>query len=119
MTEPAPERRAGTAGTASDTDEVFVALADPTRRQLLAALAARGEASATILAVELPVSRQAVVKHLAVLERAGLVRGSRRGREVRYTVLPERLDATARWLASLAAEWDARLAAIKRLAEGD
>jgi DNA-binding transcriptional ArsR family regulator len=104
---------------ASDTDEVFVALADPTRRQLLDALAARGEASATVLAVELPVSRQAVVKHLAVLERAGLVRGARRGREVRYTVRPERLDATARWLAGLAAEWDARLEAIKRLAEGD
>jgi DNA-binding transcriptional ArsR family regulator len=111
-------RRAGAAGTASDTDEVFVALADPTRRLLLNALAARGEASATVLAVELPVSRQAVVKHLAVLERAGLVRGSRRGREVRYTVRPERLDATARWLAGLAAEWDTRLAAIKRLAEG-
>jgi DNA-binding transcriptional ArsR family regulator len=114
VTEQAPQRRAGAAGEA---DEVFVALADPTRRQLLEVLAARGEASATILAVELPVSRQAVVKHLAVLDRAGLVRGLRRGREVRYTVRPERLDATARWLAGLAAEWDARLAAIKRLAE--
>jgi DNA-binding transcriptional ArsR family regulator len=80
-------------------------------------LAARGEASATALAAKLPVSRQAVVKHLGVLDRAGLVHGARRGREVRYTVRPERLDATARWLAGLAAEWDARLAAIKRLAE--
>ncbi|HZC99256.1 MAG TPA: metalloregulator ArsR/SmtB family transcription factor [Actinomycetes bacterium] len=96
---------------------MFVALADPTRRRLLDVLAARGEASATALAARLPVSRQAIVKHLAVLDRAGLVQGSRRGREVRYTVRPERLDATARWLASLAAEWDARLAAIKRLAE--
>ncbi|HEV8372867.1 MAG TPA: metalloregulator ArsR/SmtB family transcription factor [Actinomycetota bacterium] len=113
------ERRVGTAGEASEADEVFVALADPTRRQLLDVLAARGEASATTLAVVLPVSRQAVVKHLAVLGRAGLVRGVRRGREVRYTVRPERLDATARWLAGLAAEWDTRLAAIKRLAEAD
>jgi DNA-binding transcriptional ArsR family regulator len=101
----------------AEADEVFVALADPTRRQLLDALAARGEASATTLAAALPVSRQAVVKHLAVLDRAGLVRGTRRGREVRYMVRPDRLDATASWLAGLAAEWDARLAAIKRLAE--
>jgi hypothetical protein len=54
-----------------------------------------------------------------VLDRAGLVRGLRRGREVRYSVRPERLQATAHWLAGLAAEWDARLAAIKHLAETD
>jgi DNA-binding transcriptional ArsR family regulator len=119
VTEQSSERRAGVAGEASEADDVFVALADPTRRRLLDVLAARGEASATLLAVELPVSRQAVVKHLAVLDRAGLVRGSRRGREVRYSVRPERLDATARWLSGLAAEWDARLTAIKRLAEAD
>ncbi len=117
MTEAAPQRRVGSVGEATEADEVFVALADPTRRQLLDVLAARGEASATALAANLPVSRQAVVKHLGVLDRAGLVHGARRGREVRYTVRPERLDATARWLARLAAEWDARLAAIKRLAE--
>jgi DNA-binding transcriptional ArsR family regulator len=119
VTEPASPRRVGTAGEAAAADEVFVALADPTRRRLLDVLAARGEASATTLAAALPVSRQAVVKHLAVLDRAGLVRGARRGREVRYTVRPDRLDATAGWLAGLAAEWDARLAAIKRLAETD
>lgn len=107
------------ADTSAEADEVLVALADPTRRQLLDALAARGEASATTLAAALPVSRQAVVKHLAVLDRAGLVRGARRGREVRYMVRPDRLDATASWLAGLAAAWDARLAAIKRLAETD
>ncbi|HKG92305.1 MAG TPA: metalloregulator ArsR/SmtB family transcription factor [Gemmatimonadaceae bacterium] len=98
-------------------DEVFAALADPTRWRLLTLLAARGDGTATTLAAQLPVSRPAVVKHLTVLDRAGLVRGRRRGREVRYVVRPERLDATARWLASLAAEWDARLAAIKRIAE--
>jgi hypothetical protein len=58
-----------------------------------------------------------VVKHRAVLARAGLVEGRRAGREVRYTVRPDRLDATARWMAELASDWDARLAAIKRIAE--
>jgi len=101
------------------TDEVLSALADPTRRRVLTLLAERGEATATTLAGELPVSRVAVVKHLAVLDRAGLVEGRRAGREVRYTVRPEQLDATARWMAGLAAEWDQRLAAIKRLAEED
>ncbi|MFC5754144.1 ArsR/SmtB family transcription factor [Actinomadura rugatobispora] len=97
--------------------EVLTALADPTRRAILEVLAARGEASATTLAAGLPVSRQAVVKHLAVLDAAGLVTAHRRGREVRYTVRPERLTAMARWMAGVAAEWDARLAAIKRIAE--
>jgi DNA-binding transcriptional ArsR family regulator len=100
-----------------EADEVFAALADLTRRRILDVLAARGEATATTIAGDLPVSRQAVVKHLAILGRAGLVEGGRRGREVRYAVRPERLEATARWMAHLAAEWDARLAAIKRLAE--
>jgi DNA-binding transcriptional ArsR family regulator len=98
-------------------DEVLAALADPTRRQLLDVLAARGEATATKLATELPVSRQAVVKHLAVLDRAGLVSGGRVGREVRYSVRSQHLGATARWMAGLAADWDRRLEAIKRVAE--
>jgi DNA-binding transcriptional ArsR family regulator len=98
-------------------DSVLVALADPTRRQLLELLAAQGEATATTLAERLPVSRQAVVKHLAVLDAAGLVSGSRVGREVRYAVRPAALDATARWMTGLAADWDRRLANIKRVAE--
>ena len=98
-------------------DGVFAALADPTRWRVLNLLAERGEGTATSLAGELPVSRVAVVKHLAVLDRAGLVEGRRAGREVRYTVRPERLGDTARWMAALAAEWDARLLAIKRIAE--
>jgi DNA-binding transcriptional ArsR family regulator len=98
-------------------DGVLVALADPTRRRLLDLLAARGEATATTLAERLPVSRQAVVKHLAVLDAAGLVAGSRVGREVRYAVRSAALDATARWMASLASDWDRRLATIKRIAE--
>jgi DNA-binding transcriptional ArsR family regulator len=100
-------------------DEVFAALADPTRWRVLSLLAERGEGTATTLAGELPVSRVAVVKHLAVLDRAGLVAARRQGREVRYTVRPERLDAAARWMADIASQWDARLAAIKRLAEDE
>jgi DNA-binding transcriptional ArsR family regulator len=103
--------------TAAPAPEVFAALADPTRWRVLTLLAERGDGTATTLAGELPVSRPAVIKHLAVLDRAGLVESRRRGREVRYTVRPERLDATARDLADLAAAWDARLAAIKRMAE--
>ena len=97
--------------------EVFAALADPTRWRVLTLLAERGEATATTLAGDLPVSRVAVIKHLGVLDRAGLVESRRAGREVRYTVRPERLTATARQLNAIAGEWDARLAAIKRLAE--
>ncbi|MEV0381186.1 metalloregulator ArsR/SmtB family transcription factor [Nonomuraea sp. NPDC050643] len=104
-------------GTAEAVDSILVALADPTRRQLLDLLAAQGEATATTLAEQLPVTRQAVVKHLAVLNAAGLVTGGRIGREVRYAVRPAALDATARWMAALAAEWDRRLANIKHAAE--
>lgn len=116
-----PERHAG-AGPGAGGDavaEVFAALADPTRRRILDALAAHGEATATVLAAELPVSRQAIVKHLGVLDRAGLVAGHREGREARYRVIPERLGVTARWMDRVAAAWDTRLSAIKRLAEGE
>lgn len=98
-------------------DSVLAALADPTRRQLLDLLSALGQATATTLAPGLAISRQAVVKHLAVLDTAGLVDSTKVGREVRYAVRPEALDATARWMAALAADWDRRLAKIKRAAE--
>lgn len=100
-----------------EVDELWAAVADPTRRRLLDVLLARGETTATTLAGQLPVSRQAVAKHLAVLDRAGLVEGRRHGREVRYAVRPERLDAATRWLARVTAQWDERLAAIRRIAE--
>jgi DNA-binding transcriptional ArsR family regulator len=103
--------------TAGPLDEVLAAMADPTRRWLLEDLAARGEATATTLADDLPISRQAVVKHLAVLSRAGLVSGRRQGREMRYVVRPEGVAETARWMAGLAADWDRRLNEIKRIAE--
>lgn len=98
-------------------DDVLVAFCDPTRRRLLETLSVRGQATATALASDLPISRQAVVQHLAVLDAVGLVRGERVGRERRYELRPERLTETARWMAGLAASWDSRLAAIKRVAE--
>lgn len=98
-------------------ENVLIALADPTRRQLLNLIAARGQATATTLAAIVPVSRQAVVKHLTVLNGAGLVVSSRVGREVRYTVCPHQLSATAEWMANLAADWDRRLEWVKRVAE--
>jgi DNA-binding transcriptional ArsR family regulator len=101
----------------SEVDEVLAALADPTRRRLLDALGLRGPQTATALAAGQPVSRQAVVKHLAVLERAGVVAPRRQGREVLYSVRREPLDETARWLTERADAWSSRLAAIKRLAE--
>jgi DNA-binding transcriptional ArsR family regulator len=99
--------------------DVLAALADPTRWRVLSLLGERGGGTATSIAAELPVSRPAVIKHLAVLDRAGLVESRRAGREVRFSVRPERLEMTARDLASLASAWDSRLDAIKRLAEQD
>lgn len=104
-------------GAMEEVGSVLAALADPTRRRLLDLLAAQGAVTATMLAGRLPVSRQAIVKHLAILDDAGLVLGNRVGREVRYSLRPAGLDATTRWMSSLAAEWDRRLAAIKRAAE--
>jgi DNA-binding transcriptional ArsR family regulator len=96
---------------------VLGALADTTRRQILDRLARIGEATATTLAAEMSVTRQAVVQHLAILEAACLVKGQRIGRERRFVVCPQRLTEAARWMDSLAAQWDSRLAAIKRIAE--
>jgi ArsR family transcriptional regulator, cadmium/lead-responsive transcriptional repressor len=101
----------------AEVDELWWAVAEPTRRRVLDVLLDRGEATATVVAGELPITRQAVAKHLAVLDRAGLVEGRRHGREVRYAIRPQRLDAATRSMAQVAAEWDARLAAIKRIAE--
>jgi DNA-binding transcriptional ArsR family regulator len=101
----------------AEVDELWSAVGDPTRRRVLDVLLARGEATATAVAGELPVTRQAVAKHLAVLDRAGLVEGRKRGREMRYAVRPDRLDVAARSMAQVAAAWDVRLAAIKRIAE--
>jgi len=100
-----------------DEDELWAAVGEPSRQRLLDALLVRGEATPTALAAELPFTRQAVSKHLAVLDRAGLVEGRRHGREVRYVVRPDRLDAASRAMTRVATKWDRRLAAIKDLAE--
>jgi DNA-binding transcriptional ArsR family regulator len=101
----------------AEEDALWAAVADPTRRRVLDELLERGEASTTTLALGLPVTRQAVAKHLTVLSRVGLVAGRRCGREVRYAVRPGRLDDAAEAMARVAAQWDGRLARIKRLAE--
>ena len=98
-------------------ETVLAALADPTRRQVLEALAARPASSASALGRDLPISRQMVLKHLAVLQESGLVDSSRAGREVLFEVRSAPLAETAEWLSSLAALWDSRLSALKRRAE--
>jgi len=101
----------------SDVTEVLTALADPTRRNLLERLSLRGEATATALAGDLPISRQAVVQHLSVLGKVGLVQGRRQGREHRFIVRTEPLAETVQWMEKLSQQWDRRLSAIKDIAE--
>ena len=98
-------------------EELWAAVGEPTRRRLLDRLLTEGEATATRLAAGLPVTRQAVTKHLLVLDRVGLVESRRRGREVRYAVRPDRLDLATRSMRRVAADWDRRLQAIKQIAE--
>jgi ArsR family transcriptional regulator, cadmium/lead-responsive transcriptional repressor len=98
-------------------EELVEAVADSSRRRVLDLLLARGELTPTALAAELPFTRQAVAKHLAVLDRAGLVESTRQGREVRYSVKPEHLDVAVRAMAKVAARWDARLEVIKKASE--
>jgi DNA-binding transcriptional ArsR family regulator len=97
-----------------DAGVVFGALADPTRRALLAAIAQQPQATATELAAELPISRQAVLKHLTALGDAGLVDRERSGREVRYRVTPAPLSDAVSWMADVGAQWDERLGVLKR-----
>jgi ArsR family transcriptional regulator, cadmium/lead-responsive transcriptional repressor len=103
--------------TAPADDELWSAIADPSRRDVLSLLVSNGDVSASWLALQVPFSRQAVSKHLVVLERAGLVSRRRQGREVLYQVQADRLDQAARAMAELAAQWDRRLDTIKLLAE--
>ncbi len=103
--------------TTQADDELWSAIGDPSRRRVLDLLVSNGEASAWWLAGHVPFSRQAVSKHLVVLERAGLVSRRKQGREVLYQVNADRLDQATRAMADLATNWDRRLASIKRLAE--
>jgi DNA-binding transcriptional ArsR family regulator len=95
-------------------EEVFTALADPSRRAILAALAARGPATATDLATRLPITRQAIAKHLALLAEAGLVAaepGERR--RVRYRLRSASMQVAQQFLAALARDWDSQLDALQ------
>jgi ArsR family transcriptional regulator, cadmium/lead-responsive transcriptional repressor len=98
-------------------DELWSAVGDPTRRRMLDLLLADGVGSATTLSQQLPVTRQAVAKHLGVLHRAGLVHITPSGRERLYEVDEAQLARAVAQLSSVGATWDARLQRIKRLAE--
>ena len=103
-------------GLIDPVDTLFDALADPTRRRLLQRLVQDGPDTASRLAVDLPVTRQAVVKHLQALVEAGLAAPERHGREVRYRATPEPLAQAVSWLVSAGARWDDRLGRLDRLA---
>jgi ArsR family transcriptional regulator, cadmium/lead-responsive transcriptional repressor len=103
--------------TAAQVDAVFTALADPTRRSVLETLSGGETVTASGLARSLPISRQAVAKHLASLRDAKLVRSERVGRETVYELHPEPLEDAAAWIARVGAEWDRRLEALRRSLE--
>ncbi|MDR3647780.1 MAG: metalloregulator ArsR/SmtB family transcription factor [Acidimicrobiales bacterium] len=103
--------------TAQPDDELWSAIADPSRRRVLDLLVSNGGVSASWLAGRVPFSRQAVSKHLVVLEEVGLVSRRKQGREVLYHVVGDRLDEATRAMTDLAAQWDRRLDTIKRIAE--
>jgi ArsR family transcriptional regulator, cadmium/lead-responsive transcriptional repressor len=102
----------------SDPGPVFAALADPTRREIIGALLRDGSTSVPALTAELPITRQAVAKHLATLDDAGLVqRAPGPGREVRYGLRPGALTPARSWIDETEAAWDARLQRLKRAVE--
>jgi DNA-binding transcriptional ArsR family regulator len=98
-------------------DELWSAIGDPTRRRMLDLLLASGGGTATSLSDQLPVTRQAVAKHLGVLDRAGLVHSTPSGRERRYTVDEDRLAHAINQLTDVTSAWDRRLQRIARIAE--
>ncbi|SDS64467.1 DNA-binding transcriptional regulator, ArsR family [Friedmanniella luteola] len=98
-------------------DDLWSAIGDPTRRRLLDLLLVEGGGTATSLGHQLPVTRQAVAKHLGVLDRVGLVRATPAGREKRYRVDDAQLTRAVAQLSSVGSAWDARLQRIKRIAE--
>ena len=99
---------------ADSREAVLDALSDPTRRRLLSLLGGRESATATELAAELPVTRQAVSKHLTALAGAGLVESRREGRAVRFRMTPAPLSGAMAWMAGVGAQWDKRLADLHR-----
>lgn len=103
--------------TGAVDDELWSAVGDPTRRRMLDLLLVDGTGTATSLSEHLPVTRQAVAKHLAVLERAGLVHGAAAGRERRYRIDDTQLARASEQLAAVGSSWDGRLRRIARIAE--
>jgi DNA-binding transcriptional ArsR family regulator len=105
-------------GLTSDEDlgVLFAALADPTRRQVIRSLSGAEPVTASGLAAELPITRQAIAKHLGALERAGLVEPRREGRETRYRLTPEPLDGAIAWMEEVGARWDRSLARLSERA---
>jgi len=95
---------------------VFEALADPTRREVLTLVGRHGPVTATELATQLPVSRQAVAKHLDALRTAGLVESDKHGRDVRYGLRPDGLEHAGAWIDAVGASWDRRLGALAKRA---
>lgn len=93
---------------------VFAALADPTRRHVVELLSNQQTVTASGLAQELPISRQAIAKHLRALTDAGLLTRIQQGRETRYSLSPQPLDSAVRWIAAAGARWDDRLARLQR-----
>jgi DNA-binding transcriptional ArsR family regulator len=109
--------RAG-ADAGDELGHVFAALADPTRRAMIDALLRDGTTSVPRLSAELPITRQAVAKHLATLDHAGVVeRAPARGREVRYRLRDGALESASAWLAHAEAAWDERLTRLRRAVE--
>lgn len=98
-------------------DQLWSAIGDPTRRRMLDLLILEGIETATALSEQLPVSRQAIAKHLQVLDRAGLVRGTVEGRERRYSVDQAQLSRAIEQMNAVSTAWDRRLARIKEMAE--
>jgi DNA-binding transcriptional ArsR family regulator len=92
---------------------IFAALADPMRRSLVANLAEHGPRTATQLAREYPITRQGILKHLTILEAAGMVAVHQAGREKRYTLTPEPLGELEQWIDDISAKWDERLLRLK------
>jgi DNA-binding transcriptional ArsR family regulator len=98
--------------TGKPVDAVFTALSDPTRRSVMRLLS-EGDANATEIADQLPISRQAVAKHLSTLSEAGLVTSQRDGRENRYHLTPQPFHEVMSWMADVGAGWDSRLGALR------
>ena len=98
---------------------IFTALADPVRRNLVLNLAENSPRTATQLAVDYPITRQGILKHLHILEDAGLVAVHQKGREKRYTLTPEPLSELDQWIKDIGAKWDERLLRLKTFLENE